>query len=305
MIVFLPMTVRVCLGIAAQMGGGCSIQPDQKEHASPVTLHGPPDPRVAALLDALEAHERSIENLHWKQKSYTPPNAHHKSAEWVLLETSERYVDSHWRWLHRSWHGICSPPEYVMAYPEALHFGDSNYRLSFGVENNQGVLTEPDGFFAGGCHLWRSLGRSMDYDDFNRTRAPSEFLRRAKELVYLEPTVDEPWPGVRGNNCFDRVLGDIEVRVDPEYGLAPRLFRSIRRGYGTLSETLVVLEYQTVDGVSIPKVGINGANYDMIVQDVQSPLSKERLQEFDQIMVLTGLPDEARTEQAKSWVKNY
>lgn len=260
--------------------------------------------RVDALIAALEKYEASIVSIAWKQHVYGPPTAAWKRPEWLLYDRSEKYIDERFRWYHVSEHVFTRAPDYVPTYRKSLFFGDGAVRITLDPERAQGMITNPDPFFVGDCSVWRLLGKYTDYANVMYPRPLYERLRNCEGCTLLMPTKDEPWPGVRGVGAGYPAWMDVEVRLDPQYGYAPRLIRAIRQNDKAVLETLVTLEYQQVSNdLWIPRVGLMGANYVTQVENIETPLIADRMADLEAAQQLKGLPPELVRADVVDWVK--
>jgi hypothetical protein len=286
----------------------CSDVPGDPERVTGVGHVAPAtgvDARVTALLAALTAYERSFDGVWWRQTTYAPPSANRNIPTWRFLEESERAIGLDWRFLHHTRHSIAERPDWKQSSFRAVYFGDNTRRVTAGLDpdDTQGMLTQPDFFFAGGCNIWRLLGHFTEYADPMRSRSLAEELVRASDLEYLAPVDDQPWPGVRARGGVSGGAMDAEVRLDPAHGFAPRVILLFRRLDGALVEALVTLEYQQVDGVWIPSVGLQGCRYVEQVDDVDHAVTPERRADFDRAATMEGLPEPVRTPALRSWIE--
>ncbi|MBC7834444.1 MAG: hypothetical protein H7Y88_05000 [Phycisphaerales bacterium] len=260
-----------------------------------------------AVLDALLAYERSIDSIWWEQTSYLPPDAGRHRSEWVVLEVSERAVASDWSFLHLSKHRSCGAPDWIAEYDQSLFFGDATHRVTWGVEadQNSGMFTQPDHFFSGSCNIARLLGRFTEYAMPMRGRSLGEELTRATNLEYLAPTTEAPWPGLRCKGVASGGGLHVEVRVDPVHGFAPRTILLFRSMDDMFAEGLIVLDYSLIDGVWMPRVGIQGTMYAEKVPDVENPLSQQRVEDFAAAATMKGLPIEIQTPELQKWIRRF
>lgn len=276
--------------LLAQSTGGQRADPQ-----GPVAAARGADPRVDALVAAMEAYEGSIESVTWKQSWYAPPCTAMRRPDWLLGEESERYADSFWRWRQESRFFSTNPPLYEVSYRRVLYFGDGQRRVALPETDWRGIVGEPDGFFTGGCTLLRLLGRHLDYGNHEFGRRPSELMRQAVALEYLEATAEVPWPGLRGKGALSDGTVSLEVRVDPDRGFAPRRFRTIRDRDGATGEELFTVSYSQVDDVWIPSCGVCASPYTEVVSDPDNPLSPAVQKDFQQARTLDGLPEGCRS----------
>lgn len=261
------------------------------------------DARAVALCRGLEAYENSIASLRWGQVWYAPPSRNRNLDRWIVGEESERYVDEFGNWFHVSRMFMNDgPPDWTVRYHHNLYFGSGAVRVASELDKGRGLVDDPDSFFAGGGNAWRAMGRFLEYSDFVRGRPASALMEDASGLEYLEPTESEPWPGVRAVGAVSGGLVDIEMRVDPDHGFAPRVIRTPRRSDRASAELLVILELQDVDGVWIPRVGLTANYYTERVADPARCLPAEREKDFEAARSLNGLPSEAQSAELRRWI---
>lgn len=254
------------------------------------------DPRAEALVAAMEGYEGSIESIAWKQNWYAPPCTAMRRPQWLLGEESDRYADSFWRWRQESRFFSADPPLFEVNYTKTMYFGDGQRRIALPESNWRGIVGDADGFFAGGCTLLRVLGRHLEYGNYEFGRRPSELMRLAVSLDYLEPTDQEPWPGVRGSGALSGGIVSLEVRVDPDHGFAPRRFRTVRDRDSATGELLLTVSYSQVSGVWIPNCAVCAQQYTQMVPDPDNPLSAAVQADFQQSRTLDGLPEACRSD---------
>lgn len=246
--------------------------------------------RVEALLSGLEGYEQSFESVGWKQEYYIPPNARKHLDHWLKLEESERYGDRSRRWfMHISMVHI-DPPDFVQKYDVSRQFGDGAIKIAANdASPDRGIQADIDGFFQGGASLLSLQGRFVEYGDFTRGRLLSQVMRGGTALVYLPPTADEPWPGVRSEGSISQGWTDVEVRLDPEREFMPCLIRPMRRHDGAVAEVIQVMASQRVNGISVPTRGFRAMKALQIVDDPEHPISPESFQDFAAARSMVGL----------------
>jgi hypothetical protein len=252
--------------------------------------------RALTLLEALAAYENSVESLQWEQTSYTPPSTAQRRPGWTKLEESERFASHTGQLIHHSRFIQFSPPEDKISCDNNLYFGDWSHRVAVGIDERLGMRTDVDDFFAAGCHIWRVMGRSLDYPSLVHGRPLAAVLSAARSIEYVPPFSDEPWPGVRVSGIPLGYLG-VSVRLDPEHGFAPCIIRVFREADGLPIETLAVLEFTKTDGVWIPRVGIEGTMCLATVENPDAPLPPCMAEDFARSENLEGLPDELRVPE--------
>ncbi|MFN0131305.1 MAG: hypothetical protein ACKVW3_02040 [Phycisphaerales bacterium] len=266
------------------------------------------------VLGMLEAYERSVRCVSWDQEEFSCPSTNTGGgtlatfATWMLLQRSTLYASETREWFMRATKLIRDPPD-VEGQPskveqyEMLFFGDGAYRVTRSPATNRGMLTNSDVYSSGGANLWRLLGRYAEPGDPMRAATLSWRLGRARQHVALEPTSEEPWPGVIGVGAASEGVVDVEVRVDPERGGMPRVIRMHATRPGSyVYETLVVVEAVQVDGIWMPRVGIQASMYSKIVPNVDAPLSPDRQKDFELSRRLEGLPPDIVTPELKRWI---
>lgn len=273
-----------------------------------------PSDLAATVLGMLEAYERSVQSVRWDQDEYSTPTTNTAGGSlsslptWVHLQRSSRYASGTREWFMLASKSSYDPPDAGALQPklvlvEMLFFGDGGYRVTLSPTGNRGMLTNSDVYSSGGANIWRLLGRFAEPADPMRAPTLSWQLARAKERVPLAPTSEEPWPGVLGIGATSRGVVHIEVRVDPACGGMPRVIRMHATQPGSyVYETLVVVEAIRVDGVWMPRVGIMAPMYSKIVENVDSPLTADRVRDFELTRRFEGLPPDIVTPELKKWV---
>lgn len=294
---FASFIIPAALEVLAQLG---AIGDDILD---PPSLAPPP---VAVLIDALEAYESSIECLSWHQTEYHPPAICRNRPEWMLLQVSDRYADVQWQSYLQIQHLILEPPNFDTSYLRMSYVQSGCQRVTFDRQQDTGMLTQPDHFFAGGCNVWRMMGRCADYERPMFSQPLAAYLRWASTLTWLDATEEEPWPGVRAEGAISRGWLDAEVRLDPEHGFAPRIIRMVRPSDGLLVEAYIIVRYTMADGVWIPSLVIQGANYVDVVQEMagnaDASLPPTHSGDFGLARSLAGLPEEMQSADVAFWI---
>jgi hypothetical protein len=277
---------------------------DQVGTANSDPANLPPDERATALLAALESYETSIESLQWEQDSYIAPSEDRRRHGWEVMERSTRYIDSGWRYFHRSTFSSIDPPaRYEPTFDESLYFGNGIRCVTLNIENHRGMLTQPDGFSAEGCQIWRVMGRTLDYGNHVYSRPLYLALRDATSIEFLDSTPECPWPGLRAEGALFKGSIDVEVRLDPERGFAPRVIRTFRRSDGLEMETLAALSYMLADGVWIPEITIQGTRTSVQAGvGALTELTDSHKRDVAVAVTMAGLPDNAKTPELRRWI---
>jgi hypothetical protein len=216
-----------------------------------------------------------------------------------MRETSQRYWDSSWRWSISEHRVSADPPDFEITYHDSIVACDGTQRLSWVPEHQKGMLTQPNDAPVGGTQLLRALGRSLDMDNLTFTAPMSSLLQHAKSTTFLSPTESEPWPGIHAEQVLEKFDVDVEVRLDPQHGFAPRVVRVIRPGDALIADEVLVLSYQACDGVFVPRLTVQCGRYAQVVKDVASPISDQVLTDLAAALRLEGLPDELHTEEVR------
>jgi hypothetical protein len=269
---------------------------------------GPPDARACAeaVIAASAAYERSIHALHWSQRLFLPPSVHGTTArsEWVMDRQEERYADENWAWLLSSRADPGASPDPEVEY-QRFYMGTAGLRVTAGLTFRRGMLALNDGYFIGGVHLWRHLGRGLDYSMHTACRSLEDLLRRADRIEYVEPTDELPWPGVRARTADPaRHFMDLEVRVDPACGGMPRSIIS-RRADGWPAEQMAVIAAQAFDQIRIPVVGMHTIFYTAVVADAVDPVPEQRRLDLERARSGLGLPAELNTPTLRQWIQRF
>lgn len=265
---------------------------------------GEPDERIDALIAALEAYETAVETITWEQEYYAPPDSVQGSATWTLLERSRRSINPAWCVvLDSEFHAVMPGPEHRREVFRDITVGDGTQKLGWAITEGEGVISELDEYFVGGTQLLRAFGRSVDFDGAPHTAPLSHLLRQAKELTYLPPTPEEPWPGIRGASVLRKFMTDCEIRLDPDHGLAPRVVRIIRPHDGLVANEMTVVDYIDGGGAWVPRICINASSYAQAVADVGSPLAPGRENDFREALTLHGLPPELQRDDVRALVE--
>jgi hypothetical protein len=261
------------------------------------------DDRALAMSRALQAYESSIESLEWRQVWYAPPRVGRGRSDWVLGDESIRAADTRWRVSQSGRMYTTQPPDWRVEYRPKNFLGDGVVRVAWDAGSNRGVVDDPDGFFAGGGNMLRVLGRYLDYGEFVHGRSAGALAEGAQRLEYLEPTDAEPWPGFRAIGAISQGVVDLEMRLDPERGFAPRVIRTPRQFDGAPAELLVVLEYLDAGGVWVPRAGVVANYYTERVPDLSSPVPDIHMRDFEAALTLDGLPAVGDRDQLRRWIR--
>lgn len=212
------------------------------------------DGRVAALLAALETYDRSIRSLEWDQATYNPMSP----GVWILNSTRQAGVDRGGNWYSRGEYAVFSGGD--PDHPGNLR----SYFFGFGREERmfamcptlmEGMARDPDNDLAIELTPLRLLGRYVDFQD----RRPLHILLAAStDLSFLEPTQDQPWPGLRATVPIYGQPFRVEVRADPAHGYAPRAMSIHRADLDIPLEAIETVKYKKHEGIWIPVVGALG-----------------------------------------------
>lgn len=245
--------------------------------------------RVEALISGLEGYEASFEHVSWTQEYYIPPTLAKKRPHWLNLERSRRYADRSRRWFMDVQMLTADPPDYVISWDHSTQFGDGAMRVAANAAApDRGIQGDNDGFFQGGASLLSLQGRFVEYGDFARGRLASAILRSGERTVYLPPTEEEPWPGVRSEGAIQGYT-DLEMRLDPAREFMPCVVRTIRHHDGAVGEVLSTLVSRRVRGISVPVRGIRAVNVLQVLDDPEHPASASVLSDFAAARTLAGL----------------
>jgi hypothetical protein len=262
------------------------------------------DTRAQAVVAAVAGYERSVASLWWTERHFLPPCEREEDKmtrrEWKAVP-EERFTDENWSWF--LWQPASSPETAGADLPHRLLFGSAGLRVTCGFERREGMLALNDVFFAGGAHMGRLLGRSVDYERPMAGRSVEDLILRADTVEFVEPTPETPWPGVRAKTSDPaRVFMDMEVRVDPALGGMPRVIFQ-RAHDGRLSSQTVVVEVCRVGDLWLPSVGLHGGFYRANVPNIAEPISVRRLLDIERARSGIGLPPEANTPQLRRWIE--
>lgn len=258
---------------------------------------------AAALIDALEAYESSLGVVAVKFESFTTPSVEWKRPEWLLLEQSTKLSgDTPFSFLDQRFLAV-DEPDYVTAYTHGMYVDSQGLRATWSFDANRGMLTQHDDYLATGVHPFRALGQSLDYRHLRFSRPASMVLRDDPSPRFLPADEQCPWPGVLAQRVTDGGW-DVEARLDPEVGFAPRWIKVTRRSDGLLAEDMRVIEYRQAGDTWFPSICVLAQNYAQIVEDVDHPLSGSRSADFGRSASLRGLPDELQREDVRSAVES-
>jgi hypothetical protein len=265
------------------------------------------DPRADAVLAAISAYERSTHTIRWTQRVFIPPSTHEDEGTtwkmtWKMMLNSERFAGEDWSWflLERDDPGPTPDPE--VEY-QRLYFGKAGLRVTAGLTFRKGMLALNDGFFTSGVHLWRALGRGLDYQTHTACRSLEDLLRQADSVVYVEPANDLPWPGVRARTTDPaRWFMDVEVRIDPALGGMPRAYIS-RVPDGWAAERMEVLEAGRFGEFWLPVIGAHAVFYPVNVQDASDPVPERRRLDIERARSGAGLPPELNTDEVRRCIE--
>ncbi|MBL8764440.1 MAG: hypothetical protein JNM07_09250 [Phycisphaerae bacterium] len=273
-----------------------------------VTASTPPaapegDPRAVALMRAFEALDSSIEVLRWRQVQYSPPAASLDNNQYWLAEESEYWVASDGT--HRFQHTYSGMFEDTREWLHiAENYGGTRTRqVGWYFPDSSGSIKDSAHVVAAGPGPLRLFGRFIDYAIPYRSVTLTEQVRRAKDVQYLEPTSEEPWPGFRVNGQVNGGWLDVEMRVDPDHGFTPRLFRTIRHHDQWPIETLVALEVTPVGPFWLPARIVQGTTYLQKVEDVLDPLPAHHVKNIALARAMTGLPEELKSPSLAAWIE--
>lgn len=269
----------------------------------------PPDDRscAEAVIAAVAAHERSTHTIRWTEHLYLPPS--HREGEdainrprWTLVWEDERYAAEDWSWFLFQREDIRTPP-IPDCDPQRVYFGVPGLRMAASVALQRGMLAINDGYFTGGTHLWRGLGRGLDYQTPLACRSLEDLLRRADRIEYVEPTDELPWPGVRARTADPtRHFMDLEVRVDPACAGLPRSIIS-RYPNGWAIEHMVVVTASRFGDAWLPLVGIQATFTTREVRDGPVGIPQGRQRDIAAARSGDGLPPALNTPAMRQWIK--
>jgi hypothetical protein len=274
--------------------------------ASGPAVAAQPDPRCVALIDALERYEASISCLRWHERQYGPPSAAQGLNQWVLSLESERFVSQSWAYFMDCRVASAPPPDFAVSYERSTMFGNGSFVAAWDHERQSGSLANADPYMSGGPNVWRLMGRYCEPWRPMTAALLSAQLRSARELTWLEPTAEEPWPGLLATGAVNYGQVDVELRLDPDHGFAPRVINL----YGShpkrfLYEALITVEYTSAGGTWLPRVGLQASNYAMRIPDAANPLTEARRKDFELGASLVGLPDDVRSPELARWIGRF
>lgn len=259
------------------------------------------DVRVDALLEGLVAYERTVERAAWSQETYVPPTSMMKRPAWLRMESSARYADERWRWYMDISMFATDPPDYRAVYHRSIQFGDGGVRYAAGENNGwKGVANAVDGFFIGGCTFETLRGRWLEYGNVQQSRSLPELIAIARRIDYLEPTQDQPFPGLLAVGALGDGYTSIEARLDPESGFMPVFIRTFRAHDGADCEVIRVLDTELVEGIRVASIGVRESwNFQLIGRD-EPLVPGVVMQDFAASQELTGLQGRLSSSVAES-----
>ncbi|QYU70465.1 hypothetical protein J4558_10260 [Leptolyngbya sp. 15MV] len=254
---------------------------------------------IAALLAGLESHETSIESVSAVSEEFIFGrwNGVVDDLQWSRLTTGSRYNDRSLKWT-RDWtfdgNERDSSGQLALHYEVSILAGDGVARVGWMAGQELGMVAGSDATLSTPQpHLWRVLGRHVDPRFPAESPLLHEILRSARELEYLPPTEELPWPGVLGRVVIWETF-DLEVRIDPQHGFVPRHWKiDYRRTPGVKIE-MIVSSVQRVGEFWMPRVAIFIVHfaYDANPHAAEpAPVVNQILDRYRSLVGLPPMPD--------------
>jgi hypothetical protein len=208
---------------------------------------------AAALLAALDAHDRSIEALVWDQLCYKSP-----SGTWICSNARRRGQEPSGAWFTNGGYLLWNPQDLSdqtvgQRNAHRCGFAQDERMFACDLRQNTGIVGEGNSDHAAVSGPLHWLGR---FADFTRARRLAEYLGDAESLEYLPPSAHLPWPGLLARTIQNGQACVVEVRVDPDAGYAPRLILTTRPDLGVPVERLEVIRFSQASGVHVPTLGL-------------------------------------------------
>lgn len=258
--------------------------------------------RVESIRASVRAYEMSLSALTWRQDIYMPPKAGGLGRQWSVLQEAAWFVeDTGLSGISHEYHAKSGQANAVRDH-RATYLMVGGTRFTVDHDRKLGMLAPLDSFAQSGTSLRMILGHNLDLDSELCSRGLSAILEAAQSYEYLEATPGEPWPGVRAVQVSPNYRADIEVRLDPAEGMAVRLIRTVDTGIGRPADYVVVLSYQKVGEVSVPRSLLHVLRYMEHVDDIEHPVSEVQAEDLAAARSMVGLPPDCADEMASRWI---
>lgn len=262
----------------------------------------PAEPRATVLLNAARAYEESLSCVQWKQSIYMPPKTGGLGPTWSVLQEATWFVDdAGTSGLRHLYHAVTDNGRGRMDN-RATYLMVGGTRFTVDHDRKLGMFAALDGFAQSGTSLRMIMGHNLDLDNDLHSRGLVGIIDGAQSCEYLEPTKDEPWPGIRAIQVSPNYRADVEVRLDPAEGMAVRLIRTIDTGIGRAADYVVVLSYQRVGDVSVPRTLLHVLRYMEHVDDIEHPVSEVQAEDLAAARSMVGLPPDCADKLASKWI---
>lgn len=251
----------------------------------------------------IESAERTFAMVEWSQTVYAPPTATYQRTEWVLGTQEDRFVSDGGTWGIREVGHYWDPEDKVDTVQSGFYFGAAGFRVTYDVAVKRGMLTTLDGYHTSGANMWKAMGQSLDLDHPLYPQSLSSLLRNAKQLEYIEPTPEYPWPGVRAFGISQRFMADAEIYVDPSHGGLIRRVRDRRPHDQVFVRDLIVLDVQNLDGNWVPHTFGTLLRAVYPVDDLEHPFSEQIAKDIEMAVTMKGLPQDCQSELTIRWLR--